>query len=407
MKKGTRWVGVGVVVAALAGGGALAAQALTPKAPTVAGRVVQVTQAPLVDVATASGTIEPATQVEVKSRTGGEVIAIFVKEGEAVKQGQLLVQLDPADAERALKEAKNALRRAQASVAQASASHDAAKLDVEKKRDDEAIATRGSSMGLTTEQATRDAVFATRNAQATVAQRSAAIATAAAELEAAKIGVEDAERNLGYTQIVAPIDGTVLAVAVEKGTIVSSALTNVSGGTGVVTIADLDDLRVVGSVDEAQIARVAVGQDVTVRVDAFPERAFTGRVDLLASQGTTVSNVVTFDVEVEVTDPEAHLLKPGMSADLEIVAARTEDATVVPLVAIQTEGAKRFVTLKSGERREIQTGATDGTNIAVRSGVEPGDELVIAAAAKTAATGTSRGGMGMMGGPPPGGGRGP
>src|SRR5690606_26581823 len=151
--------------AALAGGGVVAARSFGAKEPTATGRVIRVTEAPLVDVATASGTIQLATQVEVKSRIGGEVVEIFVEQGQEVKQGQLLVQLDPADAKRALKEAKNALRRAEASVAQALASHQAAKLDVEKKQNDEEIATKGSTLGLTTEQATRDAVFATKNAQ--------------------------------------------------------------------------------------------------------------------------------------------------------------------------------------------------------------------------------------------------
>lgn len=398
-KKRNWWIGAGIVVAVLAGGGVIAARGLGGgDEPPVAGRVVKVVTGPLVDVASASGTIEPETLVEVKSRAGGEVTEILVQQGDQVKQGQLLVQLDPIDAERALKDARNALSRVQADVAGASAALQAAKLDVEKKKQDEGIATKGSGLGLTTEQATRDAVFATRTAEVTVAQRSAALASSAAQLEAARIAVEDAERNVAYTKIVAPIDGTVLSIAVEKGTIVSSALTNVSGGTAVVTLANLEDLRVVGSVDEAQIARVAVGQDVTVRVDAFPERSFTGTVELLASQGVAVSNVVTFEVEVVVTDPDAHLLRPGMSADLEIVAARTENATLVPLTAIQTEGGKRFVTLKTGERRAIRTGATDGTNIAVLEGVAPGDELVLAAV-RPPTEGPPRPGGGMMGGP--------
>lgn len=402
MKKKARWLWM-VVVASLVGGGvAVGWRSLRGGEAAPAGRVVRVAKGTLVDVASASGTIEPSTQVEVKSRTSGEVVEILVKEGAQVEAGQVLVRLDPTDAERALRDAKNALRRVQADAAQSGASLEAAKLDVEKKKADEGTSLRGSELGLVTDQATRDATFSRRSAEVTVSQRQAALASSAAQLASAKVAVEDAERNLGYTEIVAPIAGTVLNIAVEKGTIVSSALTNVSGGTGIVTLADLEDLRVVGSVDESQIARVAVGQDVTVRVDAYGERSFTGRVDRVASLGATVSNVVTFEVEVVITDDDAQLLKPGMSADLEIVASRKEGATLVPLVAIQTEGGKRFVTTRGGERRALRTGATDGANIEVLEGVAPGEELVIIAAPKAASASTSKkGGMGL-GGPPPG-----
>jgi HlyD family secretion protein len=399
VKKG-KWVAVGLVVAALGGGGAWALGWVKASDAVPAGKVVEIAKGELVDVAVASGTIEATTQVEVKSRGSGEVIAILVQEGDQVQAGQLLVQLDPDDAERALRSANNSLTRVQADVASANASLRAAKLDVEKKSIDEATSTRGTSLGLVSDQATLDAVYASRSAGITVSQRQAALASSVAQLEAAKVSVEDAQRNLSFTEITAPIGGTVLSIGVEKGTIVASALTNVGGGTAVVTLADLDDLRVVGSVDEAQIGRVAVEQEVTVRVDAYADRTFSGRVDRVASLGTTVSNVVTFNVEVVITDEELSLLKPGMSADLEIVTNRIEDAVLVPLLAIRSEGGRRTVTLASGEIRVLKTGSTDGTNIVVKSGLEAGEKVLIAPLTATVATAKTTQRQGGMGAPP-------
>src|SRR5690606_17068573 len=101
---------------------------------------------------------------------------------------------------------------------------------------------------------------------------------------------------------VAPIAGTVLNVAVERGSIVASAVTNVGGGSALATIADLSDLRVIGQIDESQIGKVHVDQEATLRVNAYPNRGFTARVIRVSPLGVTETNVVTFDVELAVTD---------------------------------------------------------------------------------------------------------
>src|SRR5690606_16606929 len=108
--------------------------------------------------------------------------------------------------------------------------------------------------------------------------------------------------------------------------------------------------------------------------------------------GVTETNVVTFDVELAVTDEEASLLRSGMSADIEIETHRIEDALLVPLVAIESVGPTRFVILGSGERREIETSANDGMNIVVTGGLEEGDRILIGASvASEAPAAASRG----------------
>lgn len=204
-------------------------------------------------------------------------------------------------------------------------------------------------------------------------------------------------------EINAPVSGTVLSVDIERGSIVASAISNVSGGTTMATLADLSDLRVIGEIDEAQIGQVDVDQEVEIRVDAYSDRVFSGRVDRVAPLGVETSNVVTFDVEIVVEDENASLLRSGMSADLSIITGRQE-GILVPLTAVRSEEGRRFVILESGESRQIRTGSTDGRQLVVLRGLNDGDR-VSTATASAAAPAAQRSLLPGPGGP--GGGRGP
>jgi HlyD family secretion protein len=365
---------IAVLVLAIIGTGAWFAwskyaKSQEPKAPTV-----QVSRGDLVEVAAASGTIAPHVQVEVKSRASGEVVEVLVQEGDSVVAGQLLIKLDPADAERTVKEMRAAQRRVQAQLAEAQASLNVAKLDQRHAKKTSDLNEKGLEKGLVSSETARNATHSAKVADANIKLRQAQISGIVTQLETAQYDLEDAERRLVETEIRAPVPGTVMSIAVEKGTIVSSALTNVSGGTAVMTLADLTDLRVIGSIDEAQIGRLKAGQEVVIRVDAYPTRSFTGKVERVSPLGVETTSVVTFDVEILVTDKDQSLLRSGMSADVEILTSKHENVLLVPLTAIQSQGMARFVQV-GAERRKIETGATDGTNIEVLEGLEEGDEI--------------------------------
>lgn len=330
----------------------------------------------LIEVASVAGTIEPHAQVDVHSRSAGEVIEVAVEEGQSVEAGALLFRLDPIDAERALRTAQSDVLRFQAALAQANAEIAVARAGASDAAETARVGERGVELGLTAPETARQSTHARDVATTQVTLRRAQAASARAQLAAAELAVEEARRNLARTEIRAPFAGTVLSVGVELGSIVSSPMSNVSGGTTLVTLADLGDLRVIGQLDEAQIGRVEVGQDVTFRVDAHPDRAFAGRVQRVSPLGVIDTNVVVFDVEIVVTDPEVALLRSGMSADVEIVTARHEDALLVPLTAIRSRGATRAVELADGTRRTIRTGPTDGERIVVLEGLAEGDAIV-------------------------------
>lgn len=367
-----------IMTAVLVVAGAATAFAVrTPKGPpSEAQGTTRVTRGDLIEVASVSGTIEPNMQVDVHSRTAGEVVEVLVEQGDVVLSEAVLFRLDPTDAQRALRSAKSEVARAQASVAEARAQLSVSQTSLRHSTETARLSDRGVELGLSAPDTARESARDRDVAKDEVSLRRAQIASAQAQLEVAKVSVEDAQRTLERTEIKAPFAGTVLSVGVEKGTIITSPMSNVSGGTTLLTFADLTDLRVIGQLDEAQIGRVKVDQTVSFRVDAYPARTFEGHVHRVSPLGTVDSNVVVFDVEIVVSDAAAHLLRSGMSADVEIVTAQQQDALQVPLAAIRSRGSLREVQLADGSRREIKTGATDGTHIVVLEGLSEGDVIV-------------------------------
>lgn len=362
-------------------------------------RTVRAQRGSLTETAAASGTIVPVRQVDVKSRTSGEVIEVLVTEGQRVAEGDLLFRLDPTEAERTVLKAAAALERLNAQLTQAKASLTIARYQAADAKADKDLNDKGAELGVISDTARRTATNQARIASATVQQRLAEITSMEAQMKTAELEVQVAELNLAYTRIVAPFAGTVLALNVEKGTIVASGITNVSGGTAALTLGALDDLRVVAQIDEAQVSKVQKDQPVQIRVDAYPDRVFEGVVEAVAPLGQNVSNVVTFDVEIRVTDKDRELLRSGMSADLEIITRQIEGAIFVPLTAIVSRGAERFVRLADGSEQAVKTGATDGQRIVILEGLDEGTPIqAIGATARATGGNAPSGGLIPMGG---------
>ena len=403
MSKKLKRVGVAATIALVLAGSVGGYVWSKEKTSTPQGPTVEVHKGSLKETAAASGNIEPAVQVEVKSRASGEVIEILVKEGEQVKAGQLLVRLDATDAEADLASAKVALQKAKSELTAAQASVVVANLESKNTIADEELAQKTADLGLGPKDDVRTKTKAAKVAAANVTLKAAQANQTQLAVQTAELAVTEAETRVKETKIYAPMDGTILEIPIEKGTIVASALTNVNGGTSVMTIADLTDLRIVGAIDEAQIGRVAPEQKVEIRVDAYPDRVFEGRVERVSPLGKEVSSVVTFDVEIVVTDKSSALLRSGMSADVEIVTNEQADVLLVPLVAVESKGKARFVRLANGQQRPIEAGGTDGTNLVVLKGVEEGDDILASAPAAPSAKAQNKqqGGMGMMGGGKP------
>jgi hypothetical protein len=145
-------------------------------------------------------------------------------------------------------------------------------------------------------------------------------------------------------------------------------------------VSDLSKIFALASVDESDIGQVRLGQSARVTVDAYPGKRFEGSVVRIAPRGVNVSNVVTFEVKVEVTSPEKHLLRPEMTANLEVLIAEKSGVLLAPNDALLRKAGRLTVTVRqhdgTTEEREVRTGISDGKNTEVTSGLAGGEQVV-------------------------------
>ncbi len=195
------------------------------------------------------------------------------------------------------------------------------------------------------------------------------------------IDLQNAKQQMDYTTVVAPMDGVIADLTIQMGTIISSAISNVGGGTSVMTVSDMSHIFVLASVDESDIGGVAKWQAVDITADAFPGKHFSGQVVRIATQGVNVSNVVTFEVKIEVTSANKDLLKPQMTANVDIIESSKHNVVAVPMQAIVRKQGKTFVTVVkadgSSEDREVALGIGDGESQEVASGLNGGEQILV------------------------------
>lgn len=305
-------------------------------------------------IVVATGTIEPGREVEVRPRIAGIVEHIDVEAGDDVAEGQPLLEIERELLESGLREAEAAVREAQVEVRYAKIEVDRA---AELERSGAASPQKGDEARARHERAV-------------------------AALARARAARDNLATQLSYASVVSPLAGRVLDVPVEEGQAVSP-VTAVTGGTLLLSLAATDVLHLEGLVDENEVARVEVGQPARIRTEAFADRVFEGRVREIAPLGQRVQNVTYFEVEIEVTDPDAALLRPRMSGDGEIVTEVVEDALVVPETALRYRGDEVYVERRNGdaeaagEEAVVRIGIVDGAKVQILEGLEPGDRVRI------------------------------
>ena len=377
MKRRNKWV-VYVVVFIVLAGGAYGLYAWNKGRTTVEPpKTTTVKRGTITEVAALSGTVTANKTVEVKSRASGTVLEVATGSGALVKKGDLLVRLDPVDEQRAVALATVALDSAKNRLAQSDASLKLTQLSLTESNAKAEARRKAAQTGSVTAEEVRAAENEVKLAQVNVEMRTAEVAAARTSVTTAQLSLDDANKRLTETTILAPMDGTVLSMSAQVGNIVSSPISNVGGGVVLCVLGDLSVLHVLGSLDEADVGRVKARQDVQIKVDAYPERMFEGKVAAISPQGKSESNVVTFDLDVVITDKKFSMLKPGMSADLQVIVNKVEDTLIVPVTAVRAEGRKQSVLNAAGETIAIKIGPSDGTNVAVTEGVKEGDEIVL------------------------------
>ncbi len=305
-------------------------------------------------VVVATGTIEAEQEVEVRPRISGIVEKVLVVQGDVVRAGQPLIEI-----ERELLEAQEHEARARLDgslVELRLAQHD---LDrSEPLHRSGTVSMQEYDRARTTYER---AVTAVARDQATL---------------------ESLEVQLRYATVTAPIAGKILHVDAKVGSAVAG-VTTVTGGTRVLTMAEADALHVKGLVDENDVARVAIGQPARVRTEAHGARTFPGTVRDISPLGDRRENVTYFEVEVALAPEAVAELRPRMSADADIVTEVVDDALVVPETALAYEGSDVYVERVLGgdppktERRRVTIGIVDGGRVQVLDGVAAGEEVAL------------------------------
>jgi HlyD family secretion protein len=208
--------------------------------------------------------------------------------------------------------------------------------------------------------------------------RTQEITAANAQIVRSQASRKQAQTNLGYTSIIAPREGVVIAKNVEEGTVVPSSRGSIGSTNALLQIGDVSRLWIVCSVDETDIGQVSVGQKVTVKVDAYPSLLIDGKVIRIDPQAKIEQNVTMIPVTVEISEPDLRF-KPGMNAECEFVVAESNNVLTVPNEALQeTEGTYKVQKLVDGKPQdvEVEVGLAGQDATEVRSGLEPG-ELVV------------------------------
>jgi HlyD family secretion protein len=358
-------------------------------------KLAKVTRGDVARSVVATGKIQPITKVEVKSKASGIVEKLFVDINNIVHKGQPLAQLDQVeiaaqvDAQRAqLAAAEANVASCQANVEQDKVNAAAPDLPMYKATLDRNMEMQ--KLGVVSRQALDDtnrdylaALTRRDSSKAQIGVDAAKLKQARAQVLQAEAGLKQLEEQLGYTTIVAPMDGVILSRDVEIGDAVSSILVLGSTATLVMTEGDINEVYVQGKVDEADIAHVYLGQPARIKVESFRDRVFNGKVTKIAPLGVEKDNVTTFEVRVSISNPGGEL-KANMTANAEILFEEHKGVLTVPENAVIYDNQKNsFVEIpdksqKEGKRKVgVKVGLSNGSVTEILSGLKEGDSVVL------------------------------
>jgi HlyD family secretion protein len=257
--------------------------------------------------ASATGAVEPINVIEVKSKSSGLITQMTVETGSLVTPGQLLVQLDTRDVQAQYDQAEADLKAAESRLSVA---------ESQRKRSDELYKGK-----IITAQEFETTALDYANAQA--------------QLVRSRASLDIAKQRLDDATVTAPVAGTVIEKTVSLGQVITSATSSASGGTTILKMADLGQVRVRALVNESDIGQIRAGLPATVVVDAYPDRPFQGSVEKIEPQAVVQQSVTMFPVLVSLSNEEG-LLKPGMNGEISVLIERRESVLTVSNDAIRS-----------------------------------------------------------------------
>ncbi len=387
---------------------------------------------------TATGNCNAVVTVQVGSQVSGNIIALYADFNTKVKQGQLVARIDPAmfqarvdqaranleSAKSAVVTARASIKKSEADIANAQANQAAEKANVVRAQSavNDAKAKNARRIDLVREgviaqedadtaQATYDQAVASLDAaNAALVASQSAVESARAQSDVAvtqldgaqalvnqdQAALQQASLDLTHTQITAPVDGTVVSRNMDVGQTVAASF---QAPTIFLIAQDLTKMQVDTNVDESDVGPVRVGQTANFTVDAYPGVVFPGTVAQIRQAPINVQNVITYDVVVQVANPDLKLF-PGMTATVRIVSGKVLQALRIPVAALRfhpagaaakPKGPQTVYVLEGGKLTpvNVKLGISDGKYIQVVSGLSEGQRVVVGAASKAPATTSS------------------
>ncbi|WP_066684484.1 efflux RND transporter periplasmic adaptor subunit [Caulobacter sp. CCH9-E1] len=333
------------------------------------------------DAVIANGKLEPSQLVGVGAQVSGQVQTLEVTLGQRVRKGDLIAQIDPQPQTNALSVARAELANAKAQETARQAALARAELAFKRQQD--------MGPGLATSQADFEM------AEADLKSARAAVISAQAQVRQASVSVANAEVNLGYTRIVAPIDGVVVSVATKQGQTVSSALSVPT----IVVLARLDTMRVKANVSEADVIKVKPGQLARFTILGDPDRAYHARLTQVqavpdtivnelgpasgaATQGAPAASAIYYSALLEVPNPDGRL-RAMMTTQVSIILASKRGVLRIPATALGprlSDGRYPVrVELAKGKiaTRPIRIGLNNKVSVEVVDGLTEGDKVVV------------------------------
>jgi len=353
---------------------------------------------------TATGEIKPLKEIELKSKASGLMVRFQKLPSEPVQEGELLAELDKKVEQRNLALAESNLLTAEANLEllrlkyaadlKTSESEAAASREDEKQKAAELRRMEKLSGELITESELGTVRLASRLAEERAKQAETAFTLirnrkdadeklTLADVQKARVSVEDARERLADTEIRAPVTGILLKKLVEEGQIVASGISATTGGTSIAIVANVSKLMVEANIDETDISKVKVGQPVEISLSSGSKERFKGRVDLILPRGEIDSNVIVFKARIGIDGDIFGRVYAGMTATVDVRVGERKKALLVPSEAIKMEGGKTVVHIPSAPEGDAHTvvqvkvGLDNGVKAEILEGLEEGAEVLV------------------------------
>jgi len=360
--KKIKWIIVFVVIAACIGGGAYYYNSTKKVATAPVTQTVAVERGKITSSVAATGTIKPLNSVDISSKVTARLKEVMFKENQTVKAGQIVATLDSTTLQTTLEQAKYKVTNTEAKY----------------KR-----LQYLNSIGAKSDADLEDALL---------------------DYQTAVSNYEGTQANVNDTIIVSPMDGVVIGEPKTVGTMITAGVTS---PTVIMTVADMSNKQINAKVDETDIGKVKVGQKATFTVDAYTGKTFTATVANISqtdvgstwSSSTSTTTVIYYSVTLKIDDPE-NLLKPAMTARVNINIAEKSDVLMIPLSALKTNNNGQYVVVVTPdgktENRNVTVGLYSDDKVEITDGLSEGDTLSISYTKSTSQSSTSS----KKGGPP-------